>query len=40
MGMDVPPEKLKFDAYITRKDNDDFRTLCVRDPRRTRTRPR
>jgi hypothetical protein len=29
MGMDVPPEKLKFEAYMTRKDNGDFRTLRV-----------
>ena len=29
MGMDVPPEKLKLDAYITRRDNDDFRTMYV-----------
>jgi hypothetical protein len=25
----VPPEQLKFEAYITRKPNDDFRTLYV-----------
>ena len=29
MGMDVPPEKLKLEAYTTRKDNGDFRTLRV-----------
>lgn len=29
MGMDVPPERMKFEAYLTRKDNGDFRTLRV-----------
>jgi hypothetical protein len=29
MGMDVPPNKMKFEALITRRDNDDFRTLNV-----------
>lgn len=29
MGMDVPPERMKFDALITRLPNDDFRTLRV-----------